>query len=58
MTLDGISAPAQATAASVKVAENQEDQKEKVVGKVLESVEASAPSRSGFNTGQSLNIAA
>lgn len=51
--------PPQATEYSVTLSEGQEDQAEKVIGKVLSSIsQVPAPSRDGFPTGGLVNIAA
>ena len=62
MTLDGISSSiptsAKTNSFTVKVSEGQEDQQEKVVGEILESVEQTSPSRELFDSGKSLNVKA
>ena len=58
MTIGGVGGQAAPTQFNVAVSEKQEDQQEKVVGKLIESVEASSPARTGFSTGNTLNIKA
>lgn len=61
MSAVGISSspvPVKSDSFSVKVSKNQEHQQEKVVGKLIDSISETSPSRDGFNTGQSVNIKA
>lgn len=58
MDISGVSAAA-SSSVNIKVSEGQEDQHEKVVGKILESIEGTSPaSRAGHSTGQALNVTA
>lgn len=51
--------PPEATQYAVALSEGQEDQAEKVVGKVLSSIsQVPAPTRDGFPTGGLVNVAA
>lgn len=58
MNVSDIAVASTPSAINVQLQKSSGEQVEKVVGKLLESVEATAPSRSGHNTGHQLNVTA